>query len=281
MNHIHKPLFTNLLSQLNRLDKISLIKRAEKKSGLKLSPEEAIFFAAKGIIKCRCCDKSDFTAFKTKQTKGLIYQCKTCRHQAGITRGTYLSNMKMPYRVFLKILEALCDNQRLSVRSLCEIGGLSPRPAQKNRALILGAIKSAKSVVPNEVLKRLLVYKESDKDPIKLERVPKKFSDDQIIEIRNLQQPYSVGEIAKKYNTDSKTIRKIQKREYYASVIDRPINCVEETEVKESDEIKYFEKKHNKIIANTPREILSSPKNEQPLDLIAIDGKWAIKLTEE
>lgn len=150
------------------------------------------------------------------------FKCKICGYILSVTSGTYLSNMNLSLSKMYKLLTWICKPYKTSSYFLAKLCDLSQKTTWYRRKLILSVILNNEQYNVDEILDRLLTPKKHDNNPIVLMNTStrnRKFDINDIYNMRRLytEKIYNTVEIAKIYDTDASSVRKIGKKLLYKS----------------------------------------------------------------
>lgn len=160
------------------------------------------------------CNKCGFNVFWELDNYKDRYKCKHCRHRMSLTSRTYIHGIKLKYSVFYKMCTKLLEDKwQTSSIFLGKFCGVTQTTAFKRKILIVSAGNNIQSLNRWNLMYKILSNKEWDDQPIELIRRKKKFSPDDIQNIRRLvnDDVYKMSYICDMYKTDRSTIRKIAK----------------------------------------------------------------------
>lgn len=168
----------------------------------------------------RFCNKCKCEKFYNTK-RGL--ECAGCGYKQSITARTYISDMKLKYAVFYKIVTILCRDQKISSRFLAKRIKVSQKTAWNRKHLIISVIANIDKSKRSQVFYKILTCVDFDEKKVELlptNKNNRKFLPEEIYEIKRLRNDRvcTAKEIAEIYFTDVSTIYKIVKGFIYKDV---------------------------------------------------------------
>ncbi len=148
-------------------------------------------------------------------------KCKACSYKMSLTSSTYISNMKLKYSVFYKLVTTLCEQPEISTHSLAKKLKITQVTAWKRKRLIVSVMENMTELTCSSLMSRILTSTRFDKVDFKLQETNKhrrSYTDDEIREMRRLKDILKAKEIADIYQCDISNLYKIFNRKVYNHV---------------------------------------------------------------
>lgn len=149
-------------------------------------------------------------------------KCGCCGYKMSLTASTYISNMKLKYSVFYKLVVVLCQDPNISTYQLAKKLNITQVTAWKRKRLVTSIMDTTEQTTCSALMERILTSTTLDMVKFKLSdtnKHNKSFTNDEIREIRRLKDVLKAKEIADIYQVDLSNLYKIFKRTVYKNVL--------------------------------------------------------------